>query len=153
MAGGESQAGHLLLVGDPGATLDVAAGLARDPEAELSIRNASIAALDRLQRFGRPLVMVDVAIDLEDVLARLNGKRGAETAPASPSHAADGSGEFDKLVGRTVADVERELILQTLARCQGNRTSAATILGISVRTMRNKLRSFIEDGIVIAPAS
>ncbi|MGN6124623.1 MAG: helix-turn-helix domain-containing protein, partial [Sphingomonas oligoaromativorans] len=37
--------------------------------------------------------------------------------------------------------------------CHGNRTSAANILGISVRTMRNKLRSFIEDGIAIAPAS
>jgi len=147
MSGGGSQAGHLLLVGDPGAALDVAAGLARDPEAELSIRNASSAALDRLQRFGRPLVMVDVAIDLQDVLARLNAARGAEPAPA------DGAAEVDKLVGRTVAEVERELILQTLARCQGNRTSAATILGISVRTMRNKLRSFIEDGAVVAPAS
>lgn len=56
------------------------------------------------------------------------------------------------LVGMTVEDVERDLILKTLERCRGNRTSASTILGISVRTMRNKLRSFIEAGIVVAQA-
>ena len=53
------------------------------------------------------------------------------------------------LVGRTVADVERELILNTLKQCRGNRTSASSILGISVRTMRNKIRSFVEAGIPV----
>lgn len=61
--------------------------------------------------------------------------------------------EIENLVGHTVADVERELILQTLERCHGNRTSASTILGISVRTMRNKLRTFIEAGIPVSPAA
>lgn len=61
--------------------------------------------------------------------------------------------EIEALVGHTVADVERELILHTLERCQGNRTSASTILGISVRTMRNKLRTFIEAGIPVSPAA
>ena len=61
--------------------------------------------------------------------------------------------EIEALVGHTVAEVERELILQTLERCQGNRTSASTILGISVRTMRNKLRTFIEAGIPVSPAA
>src|SRR5580698_10026647 len=42
------------------------------------------------------------------------------------------------LVGRTVADVERDLILDTLDHCLGNRTHAANILGISIRTLRNK---------------
>ncbi len=149
MAEADPQTGHLLLVGDPGAALDVAAGLVRDPQAELSVRNATAAALDRLHRSGRPLVMIDVAIDIDDVLARLNRQR-EDGDDASPTTV--GMAEFDKLVGRTVADVERELILQTLARCHGNRTSASTILGISVRTMRNKLRSFIEDGISVIPA-
>ena len=60
--------------------------------------------------------------------------------------------EIEGLVGRTVEEVERELILQTLERCHGNRTSASNILGISVRTMRNKLRTFIEAGIPVSPA-
>jgi DNA-binding NtrC family response regulator len=44
------------------------------------------------------------------------------------------------LVGRDIADVERALILKTLELCQGNRTHAAQILGVSVRTIHNKLR-------------
>lgn len=50
------------------------------------------------------------------------------------------------LVGRTVADVERDLILQTLRHCSGNRTQAAALLGISVRTLRNKIRQYHEEG-------
>jgi DNA-binding NtrC family response regulator len=57
------------------------------------------------------------------------------------------------LIGATVGEVERELVLQTLARCDGNRTRAARVLGLSVRTMRNKIRLYTTDGInVPAPA-
>ena len=55
------------------------------------------------------------------------------------------------LVGRTVSDVERELILDTLDHCLGNRTHAANILGISIRTLRNKLREYTQAGIRVAP--
>jgi two-component system response regulator FlrC len=53
------------------------------------------------------------------------------------------------LVGRTVADVERDLILDTLGHCLGNRTHAANILGISIRTLRNKLREYSQSGLQI----
>lgn len=53
------------------------------------------------------------------------------------------------LVGRTVADVERDLILDTLEHCLGNRTHAANILGISIRTLRNKLKQYGEQGIPV----
>jgi len=53
------------------------------------------------------------------------------------------------LVGRTVADVERDLILDTLDHCLGNRTHAANILGISIRTLRNKLREYSQSGLAI----
>src|SRR5579883_2216725 len=55
------------------------------------------------------------------------------------------------LVGRTVADVERDLILETLKHCLGNRTHAANILGISIRTLRNKLNEYSDDGVPIPP--
>ncbi len=51
------------------------------------------------------------------------------------------------LVGKTVAEVERDLILQTLGHCLGNRTHAANILGISIRTLRNKLKIYTEGGM------
>jgi DNA-binding protein Fis len=50
-----------------------------------------------------------------------------------------------------VADVERDLILETLKHCFGNRTHAANILGISIRTLRNKLNEYASDGVVIPP--
>jgi two-component system response regulator FlrC len=53
------------------------------------------------------------------------------------------------LVGRTVADVERDLILDTLDHCLGNRTHAAKILGISIRTLRNKLHEYTVAGIAV----
>lgn len=51
------------------------------------------------------------------------------------------------LVGSTVDEVERELVLQTLARCDGNRTRAARVLGVSVRTLRNKIRQYTSMGL------
>jgi two-component system, response regulator FlrC len=50
------------------------------------------------------------------------------------------------LVGRRVDEVERDLILETLTHCLGNRTRAAEILGISIRTLRNKLHEYRAQG-------
>ena len=46
-------------------------------------------------------------------------------------------------IGTTVSEMERELIMQTLDHCKQNRTQAAKVLGISVRTMRNKLKEYL----------
>lgn len=61
-------------------------------------------------------------------------------------------GAVESLIGRTVADVERTLIINTLEHCLGNRTHAANILGISIRTLRNKLNQYKDEGAKI-PAS
>ncbi|MET0337173.1 MAG: sigma-54 dependent transcriptional regulator [Caulobacter sp.] len=50
-------------------------------------------------------------------------------------------------VGQTVSEVEQQLILDTLQHCLGNRTHAANILGISIRTLRNKLKEYSEAGV------
>ena len=74
----------------------------------------------------------------------------APTASSSPGPASGGGAAA--LVGRTVADVERDLILDTLDHCLGNRTHAANILGISIRTLRNKLKQYGDQGYqVVAP--
>jgi DNA-binding NtrC family response regulator len=51
------------------------------------------------------------------------------------------------LIGSTVGEIERELVLHTLLRCNGNRTHAARMLGLSIRTLRNKLRLYAAWGI------
>ncbi|CAA7611698.1 Transcriptional regulatory protein FlbD [Candidatus Terasakiella magnetica] len=55
------------------------------------------------------------------------------------------------LVGKTVAEVERDLIIDTLSHCLGNRTHAANILGISIRTLRNKLKQYSDEGVDVPP--
>ena len=62
-----------------------------------------------------------------------------ETGPAVQAPAGDG----------TLAGMERRMIIDTLKHTMGNRTSAANILGISIRTLRNKLKQYQEEGIEI----
>ena len=50
------------------------------------------------------------------------------------------------LVGHKIARIERELILQTLKCNQGNRTLSADVLGISVRSLRQKIRQYKDRG-------
>jgi two-component system, response regulator FlrC len=73
------------------------------------------------------------------------------SAPAV-AHAAFAAEQVSRgLVGRTVAEVERDLILETLKHCLGNRTHAANVLGISIRTLRNKLNEYAADGVQVPP--
>jgi len=74
-----------------------------------------------------------------------------KNAPAV-AHAAFAAEQVSRgLVGRTVAQVERDLILETLKHCLGNRTHAANVLGISIRTLRNKLNEYSADGVPVPP--
>jgi DNA-binding NtrC family response regulator len=86
---------------------------------------------------------------------------GPEITPAdlelSPQQASDPAATalqpqgIAGLVGRRVEDVERQLIIETLSHTLGNRTHAATILGISIRALRNKLRDYAHAGIAVPP--
>ncbi|MDH4224743.1 MAG: helix-turn-helix domain-containing protein, partial [Deltaproteobacteria bacterium] len=49
-------------------------------------------------------------------------------------------------VGMSLRDVEKELIFQTLRASDSNRTQAAKTLGISIRTLRNKLHEYADAG-------
>ncbi|MCB9994580.1 MAG: sigma-54-dependent Fis family transcriptional regulator [Hyphomicrobiaceae bacterium] len=106
--------------------------------------------------------------ELENTLHRAVLLSSSDTIEAADILLPDGSGLVDasrnslaaeavmaanavaqSLVGRTVADVERDLILDTLDHCLGNRTHAANILGISIRTLRNKLNQYADEGAFI----
>jgi DNA-binding protein Fis len=51
------------------------------------------------------------------------------------------------IVGMSIAEVEKHLILKTIERCRGNKIKAAKILGISIRTVRNKLKQYNQKDI------
>lgn len=79
----------------------------------------------------------------------------APTTAATPQQAApiQNPGAVESLIGRTIADVERDMILNTLDHCLGNRTHAANILGISIRTLRNKLNQYKDEGVDVPAAA
>lgn len=72
--------------------------------------------------------------------------RGTPVAAVNPAGGVAGG-----LAGRTVDEVERTLIIDTLRHTLGNRTHAATLLGISIRTLRNKLRQYTGEGVPVPP--
>jgi len=90
----------------------------------------------------------DDAIRLPDGQPLSAGDPAQRTAQAAYQAAETVSRAF---VGQTVAQMEQQLILDTLGHCLGNRTHAATILGISIRTLRNKLKEYSDAGVAVPP--
>ncbi len=88
--------------------------------------------------------------ELENLMQRIvimdtDGVLGVDDLPdyvLAPRRAAVGEPPW----GSTLADVEREVILQTLRKVAGNRTRAAERLDISTRTIRNKLKKYMTEG-------
>jgi DNA-binding NtrC family response regulator len=119
----------------------------------------TIAQATRALRAGQgaDLLMVDFELGIAGLIAtteaeRIRGPVVASGVPLattaqSASFAAEGAGRG--FVGETVATMERQLIIETLEHCRGNRTHAANILGISIRTLRNKLKGYSEAGVSV----
>lgn len=70
-----------------------------------------------------------------------NSQGQPEAVPSNGS----GSG-LEVNVGMTMRDVEKKLIFETLKELDGNRTQAAKMLSISIRTLRNKLNEYAAEG-------
>jgi DNA-binding NtrC family response regulator len=77
----------------------------------------------------RPLIGVE---DLPPLIA----------SPSRPSVVSSSSGDVSIPVGTTVEQAERDLILKTLESTGHNKTRAAEILGISLKTLHNKLKKY-----------
>lgn len=84
---------------------------------------------------------------ISNEVLQLSGLNEKAASPEKEKTFQGGDDSFTKaFVGRRIADVERDLILGTLGHCLGNRTQAAHLLGISIRTLRNKLHQYIDEG-------
>jgi len=183
---------RLLTIGTLEGQLTAATKIAVDKGASALNAECIDTARAILHSEGADLLMVDIAIDIRDLLWRLetehihvpivacgtrNDARAANAAieagakeyiplpadaeiiaailAAVAEETSEGlrrdDGAATRIVGRTVADVERDLILETLRHCLGNRTRAANILGISIRTLRNKLTVYAADGVEVPP--
>ncbi len=98
------------------------------------------------------LIAPNESIGPESIISPDGARLDAQRAAPAVAHATFAAETVTRaLVGRTVSEVERDLILETLKHCLGNRTHAANILGISIRTLRNKLNEYAGDGVAIPP--
>ena len=68
-------------------------------------------------------------------------------SPHAPISAASRRRLARWLVGSLVRDVERDMVLETLSTTHGNRTASARLLGVSVRTLRNKISEYAAEGV------
>ncbi len=73
----------------------------------------------------------------------------AEVATVESTANAGQDGTVELKVGISMAEAEKQMIFETLKHTKGNRTKAAEILGISIRTLRNKLNEYKEAGDII----
>ncbi len=108
-----------------------------------SVEGFAEGCLDTLVRHPWPgnIRELENAIERSVVLTRTGKIRPDIFQFVSPADfGRDDSGNLE--AGMTVGEAEKQLIMKTLSHCGGNRTRAADMLGISIRTLRNKLNEY-----------
>jgi len=104
--------------------------------------------LELLDRYGWP----GNVRELENIIHRAFALRGRlKITPADLFDQSVDTPESTSLqAGHSVSEMERKLIMTTLEQTNGNRTHAAKLLGISLRTLRNKLREYrVEETVAV----
>jgi DNA-binding NtrC family response regulator len=84
-------------------------------------------------------------IEVKHLPAFLIGESAVETVAAAAAAPRAASSEMDGVrfsIGTTVEEAEKGLILRTLEHTRNNKTRAAEILGISLKTLHNKLKEY-----------
>ncbi|NQU62832.1 MAG: sigma-54-dependent Fis family transcriptional regulator [SAR324 cluster bacterium] len=97
------------------------------------------------------LLMAPVSIQ-KAAISNIKESAAAEKISSEPGktpHTEDDPMTLTLNVGISMAEAEKKLIFETLKQTKGNRTRAADILGISIRTLRNKLNEYKETGEMI----
>ncbi|MFQ6041915.1 MAG: sigma-54-dependent transcriptional regulator [Candidatus Poribacteria bacterium] len=105
-------------------------------------------ALDLLMRYDWPgnVRELENAMERAVIIARTEQLTPADL-PLSIQALADDlqTPETGVMPGRTIKEVERDLIIKTLEQTGGNRTRSAKILGITRKTLQNKLKEYQID--------
>jgi DNA-binding NtrC family response regulator len=111
-------------------------------------KHFSLAALAKLQQYAWPGNVRELKhiVERAFIMAR-SDEVDAEAVPlaegtASPPPVPHGQRVVPVEVGASIAEMERQLILATLEHCEGNKNRAAQTLGISLKTLYNRLNIY-----------
>lgn len=74
---------------------------------------------------------------------------GEESMVGQERNAAQAPAALRIPVGTNLADVERWMIFATLQKCGGNKTRAAALLGVSLKTLYNRLNAYRAQGLAM----
>ncbi len=109
------------------------------------ISDAALAAMSSYRWPGNVRELRNV-IERAVILARRGWIEPVHLPPFIRDRRDEAAGSVVLPAGSTVADAERLLILETLKQMDNNKSRAARALGIDVKTIRYKLRSYAEEG-------
>jgi two-component system response regulator AtoC len=113
-------------------------------------KRLSDATLERLVAYSWPgnvrelrnvvhsaYILAGMCIEVDDLPGDVRAGRPSNRSKKGPAR-----DPLQELVGMPIAEVERRLIAATLAHCDGSKVKAADLLGISVKTLYNRLNSY-----------
>ncbi len=112
---------------------------------EGSAKRMTEEAQRRLSELPWPGNVRELKNMIERVAILADDEIGAELFSDAPTHEPSAGPALE--VGRTIADVERNLILATLDDLDGDKKKAAEVLGISLKTLYNRLNLYEAEGI------
>jgi DNA-binding NtrC family response regulator len=120
--------------------------LAEMNQSEASTKTLAVEVMDQLRRYHWPgnvrelknmlhraFIMAEEVIDMHCLTPEL----GATSVAAGDA--------LTLRIGMKIADAERRLILATLEHCAGNKGQTAELLGVSVKTLYNRLSTYAEQ--------
>jgi two-component system response regulator HydG len=118
------------------------------------VRGVSPEAMEMLSHYAWPGNIRELRNLVQRLMVLNAGEEiTPEQLPPEVTGSLVGRGDpFSALVGMSVHEVEREMILKTLEETGNNKTAAAKILGLTARTLHNKLKLYREQGIIAKDA-
>ena len=99
-------------------------------------------------QMGSRTINEDLASATASITSKVSAPTVVATEPVGESNSNPVNGPLGIEVGMSMKEAEKKLIFETLKETGGNRTHASRILGISIRTLRNKLNEYREEGEV-----
>ena len=110
-------------------------------KSEETTKHLSAKARERIQRYSWPGNVRELKNELKRAFIMSDGEIELDGLTSAPTSAGPGHAE----VGGSLNDAERQLILATLERCGGDKKKTAEILGISLKTLYNRLNLYAKS--------